>query len=86
MRMRWRGLVAQMGEKRTTYRLLVGKPEGKRPLGRPRCMWVGNSKMALVEKVRGGVDWAGLAQDRYIWRDLVNVQVYLFKRIKILLL
>jgi hypothetical protein len=58
-----------MGEKRNVYRLLVGKPEGKRPLGRPRRRWIDNIKMDLLEIV---VDWIGLAQDRYRWRALVN--------------
>jgi hypothetical protein len=53
-------------------RLLVGKPEGKRPLGRPRHGWVDNIKMDLGEIWRGGVDWIGLAQDRDRWRALVN--------------
>jgi hypothetical protein len=61
-----------MGEKRNTHRLLVGKPEGKRPLGRPRHTWVYNIKMDLVEIGWGVVDWIGLAQDRYTWRALVN--------------
>jgi hypothetical protein len=63
-RMRWAGHVARMGEKRNAYRLLVGKPEGKRPLGRPRRRWVDNIKMDLLEIGWGGVDWIGLAQDR----------------------
>jgi hypothetical protein len=66
-RMRWAGHVARMGETRKVYRLLVGKAEGKRPLGRPRHMWIDNIKIGL-----GGVDWIGLAQDRYRWRALVN--------------
>jgi hypothetical protein len=61
-----------MGEKRNVYRLLVGKPEGKRPLGRPRCRWIGNIKMDLLELGVSVVDWIGLAQDRYRWRALVN--------------
>jgi hypothetical protein len=61
-RMRWN--VARMGEKRNAYRLLVGKSEGKRPLGRPRRRWVDNIKMDLLEIGWGGVDWIGLAQDR----------------------
>jgi hypothetical protein len=61
-----------MGEKRNVYRLLVGKPEGKRPLGRPRCGWVNNIKMDLLEIGWGGVDWIGLAQDTDKWRALVN--------------
>jgi hypothetical protein len=63
-RMRWSGHVARMGEKRNAYRLLVGKPEGKRPLGRPRLRWVNNIRMDLGEVGWGDVDWIGLAQDR----------------------
>jgi hypothetical protein len=62
-----------MGEKRNAYRLLVGKPEGKRPLGRPRRRWVDNIQMDLLEIGWGGVDWIGLAQDKDKWRALVNV-------------
>jgi hypothetical protein len=62
-----------LGGKRNVYRLLVGKPEGRRPLGRPRRRWVDNVKMDLLEIVWGGVDWIGLAQDRNKWRALVNV-------------
>jgi hypothetical protein len=61
-----------MGEKRNVYTLLVGKPEGKRPLGRPRRRWIDNIKMYLLEIGLGVVDWIGLAQDRYRWRALVN--------------
>jgi hypothetical protein len=61
-----------MGEKRNVYRLLVGKPEGKRPLGRQRRRWIGNIKMDLLEIRVSVVDWIGLAQDRYRWRALVN--------------
>jgi hypothetical protein len=68
-RMRWAGNVARIGEKRTEYRILVGKPEGKRPLGRKRRRWVDNIKMDLIE---GGVDWIDLIQDRDEWRALVN--------------
>jgi hypothetical protein len=71
-RMRWAGHVARMGAKRNVYRLLVGKPEGKRSLGRPRCRWIDNIKMGLFEIGLGVVDWIGLAQDRYRWRALVN--------------
>jgi hypothetical protein len=62
-----------MGEKRNVYRLLVGKPEGKRPLGKARCSWVNDIKMDRLEIGWGGVDWIGLAQDRDKWRVLVNV-------------
>jgi hypothetical protein len=66
-RMRWAGHVARMGEKRNVYRLLVGKPEGKRPIGRPRRRWMENIKMDLLEIGLRVVDWIGLAQDRYRW-------------------
>jgi hypothetical protein len=62
-----------MGEKRNVYRLLVGKPEGKRPLGRPRRRWMDNIKMALKEIGLSVVDWIGLPQDRYRWRAVVNL-------------
>jgi hypothetical protein len=71
-RMRWVGHVARMGEKRNAYRLLVGKPERKRPLGRPRRKWLDNIRMDLVEVGWGDVDWIGLAQDRNRWRAFVN--------------
>jgi hypothetical protein len=71
-RMRWAGHVARMREKRDAYRLLVGKPEGKRPLGRPRRRWVDNIRIDLREVGWGDVDWIGLAQDRNRWRALVN--------------
>jgi hypothetical protein len=61
-----------MGEKRNVYGLLVGKPEGKRPLGRPRRTWIDNIKMDLLEIGVSVVKWIGLAQDRYRWRALVN--------------
>jgi hypothetical protein len=61
-----------MGDKRNVYRLLVGKPEGKRPLGRPRRRWMNNIKMDLLEIRLNIVDSIGLAQDRYRWRALVN--------------
>ena len=70
-RMRWAGHVARMGEGRGVHRVLVGKPEGKRPLGRPRLRWEDNIKMDLWE-VGGGGDWMELAQDRDRWRALVN--------------
>jgi hypothetical protein len=61
-----------MGEKRNVYRLLVGRPEGKRSLGRPRRKWIDNIKMDLLEIGLSVVDWIGLAQDRYRWRALVK--------------
>jgi hypothetical protein len=71
-RMRWAGHVARMGEKRNAYRLLVGKPEGERPLGRPRRRLVDNIRMDLGEVGWSDVDWIGLAQDRNRWSALVN--------------
>jgi hypothetical protein len=71
-RMRWSGHVARMGEKRNAYRLLVGKPEGKRPLGRPRHRWVDNIRVDFGEVGWGDVVWIGLAKDRNRWRALVN--------------
>jgi hypothetical protein len=71
-RMRWAGHLARMGKKRNAYRLLVGKAEGKRPLGRPRRRWVDNIRMDLGEVGWGDVDWIGLAKDRNRWRALVN--------------
>jgi hypothetical protein len=61
-----------MGERRGAYRALVGKPEGKRPLGRPRRRWEDNINMDLREVGWGGIDWINLAQDRDRWRALVN--------------
>jgi hypothetical protein len=66
------GHVARMGETRTAYRLLVGKPVGKRPLTRPRSRWVNNIRMDLGEVGWGDVDWIGLAKDRNRWRTLVS--------------
>jgi hypothetical protein len=71
-RIKWARYVTRMGEKRNVYRLLVGKPEGKRPLGRPRRRLIDNIKMDLLEIRLSVVDWIGLAQDRYRWRALVN--------------
>jgi hypothetical protein len=71
-RMRWAGHVTRMGERRNAYRILVGKPEDKRPLGRPRRRWTNNIKMHLREIGWDGTDWIDLAQDRDQWRALVN--------------
>ena len=71
-RMRWSGHVARMGEERGVYRVLVGKSEGKIPLGRPRRRWMDNIRMDLQEVGFGYVDWIGLAQDRDRWRTLVS--------------
>jgi hypothetical protein len=70
-RLRWAGHVACMGEKRGAYRALVGKPEGRRPLGRPRRRWEDNIKMDLREVGWGGIDWIDLAQDRDRWQAIV---------------
>ena len=66
------GYVVRMGEERGMYWVLVGKPEGKGPLGRPRRRWVDNNRMDLQEVGCGHVDWIGLAQDRNRWRTLVS--------------
>jgi len=72
-RMRWAGHVARTGEERGVYRVLVGKPEGRRPLGRPRYRWVDTIRTDLQEVACGYMDWIGLAQDRDRWRTLVSV-------------
>jgi hypothetical protein len=64
--------VARMGEERKVYKVLVGKPEGKRPLGRPRRRWEDGIRMDLGETGLGGVDWIQLAQDRDRWRSVVS--------------
>jgi len=71
-RMKWAGHVARMGEERGVYRVLVGKPEGRRQLGRPRRRWVDNIRMDLQEVGCGYMDWVALAQDRDRWRMLVS--------------
>ena len=71
-RMRWTGHVARMGEERGVYKVLLEKPEGKRPLGRPRRRWVDNIGMDLQEVGCGYMDWTGLAQNRDRWRTLVS--------------
>jgi hypothetical protein len=70
--MRWAGHIARIGEKRNAHRILVGKPEGKRPLGRQRRRWVDNIKMDLREIGYNGANWMDTAQDRDQWRALVN--------------
>jgi hypothetical protein len=77
-RMRWSGHIARKGEKRNAYRILVGKPQGKRPVGRPRLRWENNIKMDIG--VLGWVDmnWIDLTQDRDQWRALVNTVMNLW--------
>jgi len=71
--MRWAGHVARMGEERGVYRVLVGKSEGRRPMGRPRRRWVDNIRMDLQEVGCGYMDWIGLVRDRDSWWTLVSV-------------
>jgi len=75
--MRWAGHVVRMGEERRVYRVLVGKPEGRRPLGRPRRRWLDNIRMDLQEVGCGYMDWIGLAQDRDRWWTLVSAVINL---------
>jgi hypothetical protein len=77
-RLRWVGHAAQIGEKRNAYRILMGKAEGKRPLGKPGCRWVDNIKMDLRERGGDGVDWINMAQDRGQSRALVNTTLNLW--------
>ena len=69
---RWAAHVARMGEERVVYRVLMGKPEGKNPLGRPSRRWVDNIRMDLQEVGCVYMDWIGLAQDRDRWRTFVS--------------
>jgi hypothetical protein len=72
------GACSTNGEKRNTYKLLVGKPEGKRPLGSSRHRWVDNIRMDLGEVGWGDVDWIGLGQDKNRWKALVNLVLNLW--------
>ena len=81
-RVRWAGHVARIGENRGVYGVLVGKHEGKRPLGRHRFRWEDNNKMDLQEVICGGMDWIELAQDRDRWRALVIAVMSLSGSIK----
>jgi hypothetical protein len=74
-RMKWAGHVARMRTKRNAYRLLVGKPEGRRPLGRPRRWWVDNIRMHVGGVEWGDVNWIGLAQDRALVNSVLNLLV-----------
>jgi hypothetical protein len=76
--MRWVGHVARLGERRGTHRILVGRPEGKRTLGRPKHRWEDNIKMALQEVEWGGVDWIHMAQDMNRWRAVVSAVMNLW--------
>jgi hypothetical protein len=76
-RMRWVGYVARMRERSGVYRVLVGKPEGKRPLVRPSHKWEDNIKMDLKEVVWAGMDWSDLTRDRDRWRALVTAVMIL---------
>jgi hypothetical protein len=78
-RMRWAGRVARIGG-RNAYRILAGKPEGKSPMGRPRCMWVDNIKIDLREMGWDGMDWIDVAQDTDQWRVFVNTVMNLRAR------
>jgi hypothetical protein len=75
--MRWAGHVAHMGEMGNAYKILIGKPEGKRPLGRRRLRWEDSIRIDLKEIGRKIVDWMHLAQDRDQWRAVVNTPVNL---------
>jgi hypothetical protein len=77
--MRWAGHVASIGEKRGAYRIFVERPEGRRPLGRPRCRWEDNTSIKIDLEVVGweGMDWIQLPQDRDRWRALVNAVINL---------
>jgi hypothetical protein len=77
-RMRWAGYVARMGEEKNVYKVLVGKPEGKRPLGRPRRRWEDGIRMDLRKIGLGGVDWIRLSQDRDRWRAVVSAVMNLW--------
>jgi hypothetical protein len=81
-RMRWAGHVARMGGKENTYRIFVGKLEGKRPVGRPRRRWVHNIEVDLRKIVRDVMDWIDLAQDKDQWRTLVNTVMNLWGSIQ----
>jgi len=78
LRMRWAGHVAHMGMRRGVYRVLVGKPERKRPLGRARCRWEDNIKMDLQEVGCEVMNWIELAEDRDRWQALVNAVMNLW--------
>jgi hypothetical protein len=74
-RMRWAGHVARMGEGRGVYRVLVGRPEGKRPVGRPKRRWEDNIMTGLIEIGIDGTNWIQLAQDRVLGNTVMNLRV-----------
>ena len=76
--LRWAGHVARMEQFRSAYRVLVGKPERKKPLGRPRCKWEDNIKMDLREVSCDPRDWINLAENRDKWRAYVRAVMYLW--------
>ena len=76
-RLRWAGHVARMEEGRSTFKILTGKPTGKRPLGRPKCRWEDNIRMDLEEIGINAGNWVDSAQDRDYWRALVNAALNL---------
>ena len=80
--LRWAEHVARMGEEKWVYRFLLGKPEGRRPMWRPRRRWVDNIRMDLQEVGCGCMDWIGLAQDRDRWRTLVSAVMNLRGSVK----
>ena len=77
-RLRWAGHVARMEEGRSAFKILTGKPTGKRPLGRPRCRWEDNIRMDLEEIGINAGNWVDLAQDRVYWRAIVNAALNLW--------
>jgi hypothetical protein len=77
-RLRWARHVARMEEGRVVYRVLVGTPEGKRPLGRPRLMWEDNIKLDLRERGINGANWIQLAQGRFQWHTFVKTMMNLW--------
>jgi hypothetical protein len=77
-KMKWAGHVAHMGEGRGVYRVLVGRPKGRRPLGRPRCRWEDNIKMDIREIGINGANWIWLAQDQVWWQAFVNMLMNLW--------
>jgi len=76
--MRWAGYAARLDEERDAYRVLVGRPEGMRRFGRPRCKWENNIKMNLQAKGWGNMHWIDVAEDRNSWWDLMNAAMNLW--------